>query len=127
MAENGSLTPKQALFVQALFECRDIAQAARQAGVSERTAYRYLDDPVVQAAVRETSQRILDGLVRRLRQLGHQAADVLAEAMQGAESWSVRVRAADVTLNRLLQVAELAELEARVAALEEQVLGKERP
>lgn len=47
MARN-DVTPKQLQFVQALFECRSVPEAARSAGISERTADRSLADQRVQ-------------------------------------------------------------------------------
>ncbi len=118
------LTPRQQRFAAELVAAKSLRDACQRTGVSEATAKRWLKQPAMQALVRELSQQMLDALGRRLRQLGGQAAEVLAEAMADADTWGVRVRAADVALNRLLQVAELVELEERVRRLEEVV--KER-
>ncbi len=126
MMSRNELSPKQRRFVSALLESRTLKEAAERAGISLATAKRYKRDPRVQQELAERSQELVDALARRLRELGHQAVEVLEQAMAGGDGWAVRVRAADITLGRLLQVAELVELEARVTALEEQVLRKER-
>ncbi|MCS7256454.1 MAG: terminase small subunit [Thermomicrobium sp.] len=118
------LTPKQKRFALELVQSRTLTEAAQRAGISVSTAKRYKADPLVQRYIAELSHELLDALARRLRQLGIQAADVLEQAMAEGDSWSVRLKAADVTLQRLLQVTELAELEERVAKLEELVGGE---
>jgi len=125
MDRNG-LTPKQKRFAIELVQARTLKEAAERAGISISTAKRYKADPLVQQYVAELSHELLDTLAMRLRQLGARAADVLEQAMAEVDSWPVKVRAADVTLGRLLQVTELVSLEERVAALEQQVTGKER-
>jgi hypothetical protein len=45
------ISPRQQRFIAAMLTARTVADAARQAGVAERTAYRYLDDPEIRAAL----------------------------------------------------------------------------
>ena len=114
------LSPKQRKAVEALLATGEVAAAAREAGVSRATLHRWLQEPGFLAAVREAEARALDDLSRLLVQLGRTAAATLAKAMgESAAPWATRVRAADAALGRLLQLRELATLEARVAALEE--------
>jgi hypothetical protein len=126
MTEN-SLTRRQLQFVAALLESKSVSEAARRCGIGEKTGRRYLRSPAVQAAIREANRELLESLTRRLRQLGQEAAETLAAAMRaGDASWSARIKAADSVLGHLLRVSELLDLEERVAALEQQVTGKER-
>lgn len=113
------LTPKQRKAVEALLVTGDVTSAAREAGVSRESVYRWLKQPLFLEAVRDAEARALDELSRLLVRLGRTAATTLEEAMS-AESTPVatRVRAADVVLGRLLQLRELATLETRVAELE---------
>ncbi len=119
-------SPKQKRFAAELVQARTLKEAAERAGVSLSTAKRYKRDPLVQQYVAELSHELLDTLAMRLRQLGTQAADVLEQAMGEGDSWAVKLRAADVTLQRLLAVTELVTLEQRVAELERLVKGRER-
>ena len=69
--------------------------------------------------MRKAEAQALDDLSRMLVRLGRTAAGTLAKAMSDAGTpMATRVRAADATLGRLLQLRELATLEARVAELE---------
>jgi phage terminase small subunit len=113
------LTPKQRKAVEALLVTGDVSAAAREAGVSRESVYRWLKQPLFLEAVREAEARALDELSRLLVRLGRTAATTLAKAMsEETTPVATRVRAADVTLARLLQLRELATLEARVAELE---------
>ena len=104
----------------ALLATGEPAAAAREAGIARDTFYRWLKQPAFLAAVREGEARALDELSRRLLGLGRTAVATLERAMTDpATPAATRVRAADAALARLLQLRELATLEARVAALEE--------
>jgi hypothetical protein len=125
-ATPGRLPPKQLKAVEALLATGEVAAAAREAGVSRATLHRWLAEPAFRAAVREAEAKALDELSRLLIRLGRTAA-TLAKAMSDpAAPWATRVRAADASLGRLLQLRELAVLEARVAELE-RLAGLEDP
>ncbi len=113
------LSSKQRKAVEALLTTGEVTAAAQAAGVARHTLYRWLKQPLFLAAVRETEARALDELSRLLVRLGRTAAATLAKAMSDPDApYPTRVRAADATLGRLLQLRELATLEARVAELE---------
>jgi transposase-like protein len=114
-----NLNRKQQRAVEALLAVGDVSAAAREAGVSRATLYRWLQQPRFARAVREAEERAIDDLSRVLVRMGRTAAATLAKAMSDpAAPVSARVRAADITLSRLLQLRELAVLEARVRDLE---------
>ncbi|MGH2535114.1 MAG: hypothetical protein ACRDJW_22860 [Thermomicrobiales bacterium] len=115
-----TLSPKQRKAVAALLTAGDVATAAQTAGVTRDTLYRWLKQPLFLEAVRAAEAQALADLSRVLEGLRRTAAGTLAKAMiDAATPAATRVRAADATLGRLLQLRELATLEARVAALEE--------
>ncbi len=115
-----ALSPKQRRAVEALLATGEAAAAAREAGVARDTLYRWLKQPAFLAEVRKAEAAALDELSRLLVRLGRTAAATLAKAMSDpAAPYPTRVRAADAALSRLLQLRELAQLEARVQALEE--------
>jgi hypothetical protein len=118
-ATPGRLPPKQLKAVEALLVTGGVAAAATAAGVSRATLHRWLREPAFAAAVREAEATALDELSRSLVGLGRTAVATLAKAMgDPSVPWSTRVRAADAALGRLLQLRELATLEARVSELE---------
>jgi transposase-like protein len=118
-ATPGPLSAKQRRAVEALLSTGEVAAAAREAGVNRASLHRWLKEPVFLHAVRDAEAAAVDELSRLLVRLGRTAAATLAKAMSDpAVPWSTRVRAADASLGRLLQLRELATLEARVTELE---------
>ena len=119
---DGTLTPKQRRAVEALLSTGEITAAAREAGVARETLQRWFHEPHFARAVREAEAAAIDDLSRMLVRLGRSATATLAKAMTDSTvPWSTRVRAAEASLGRLLQLRELATLESRVTELERSV------
>ena len=113
------LSTRQRRAVEALLATGEVTSAAQTAGVSRATLHRWLTEPTFVAAVRAAEAQALDDLSRMLVRLGRTAAGTLARAMTDpATPAATRVRSADAVLGRLLQLRELATLEARVNDLE---------
>ena len=94
-----------------------VEQAARAAGLSERTAYRRLNEP----GFRGRLAHARDELVRAaLGELAGSAQDAVAtlKRLLSADSEHVQLRAARTVLEQLLRLRETLELAERVAALE---------
>ena len=120
MTEN--LTPKQNKAVTALLVMPDVTAAATAAGVSRDTVYKWLRDPAFQAVIRSAEAAALASVSRSLVGLADAAVGSLARAMNDESApLSIRVRAADAVLGRLLQLRELVILEERVRELEERI------
>ncbi len=120
MADN--LTLKQRKAVTALLTEPDTTAAAKAAGVSRDTLYRWLAEPAFQAALRDAEAKAIAAVSRSLVRLAERAATTLDGAMTDpAAASSTKVRAADIVLARLLQVRELVDLEARVHDLEARI------
>jgi hypothetical protein len=114
------LSPKQRKAVEALLTTGEVKAAATEAGVHRDTLHRWLKQPAFLEAVRAAEAEALDELSRLLVRLGRTAVATIAKAMSDPVTpVATRVRAADVALGRLLQLRELAQLEARVQALEQ--------
>ncbi len=105
--------------MEALLTTGDVVAAAQTVGVARETLHRWLHQPIFLEAVRAAEAQALDDLSRVLGRLGRTAAGTLAKAMADPTvPWATKVRSADAVLGRLLQLRELATLEARVAELE---------
>lgn len=119
MSTDQTLTAKQRKALEALLLTGEVSGAASAANVTRDTIYRWMKQPVFDAAIREAESRALDELSRVLIRLSRSAVGTLAAAMADKQApISPRLRAAEITLNRLLQLRELAVLEARITALE---------
>jgi transposase-like protein len=120
MPENTTLSPKQRKALEALITTGDTVSAADAAGVHRDTLYRWLKQPLFATMLREAEAEAIDEVARVLIRLSRSAVGTLAQAMAERDApIGPRIRAADITLNRLLQVRELATLEERLTALEQ--------
>jgi transposase-like protein len=113
-----NVTPRQRKAIESLLTQADVKAAAQAANVSRTTIYRWLRQDHFKQALAEAERQALESLSRALVRLGEKATATLENAMAGAASDSVKVRAANVVLSRLLQVRELITLEDRVSELE---------
>ena len=119
-----NLTPAQWKGIETLLTTGSVADAARAAGVSRQTFYRWRKEPRFQAALREAEADAIASVSAALAGLGEKAASALSDAL-AAEDLRLRVRAADIVLGRLLQIREIVELEERIARLEALANGEE--
>lgn len=95
-----------------------ITAAAKMAGVSRRALGQWLQDAQFRAVLRSATAEALNTTTRRLTSLSGSAVDVLDAAMGDDVKIETRVRAADITLGKLLQLGELHDVVQRVQALE---------
>ncbi len=86
---------------QALVSGCHIENAASIAGISVRTAYRRLADPVFKQQLQEARQSLRESILAKLSDAGHDAVGTLWELMQTAEDEGVRLRAARAVLDSL--------------------------
>ncbi len=125
-ATPATLTSRQQQAIAAIVATGDVTIAAQSVGVNRATLYRWMKQPQFVQAVHAAEADAVEDLSRMLVRLGRTAVATLAKAMSDpATPAATKVRAADATLSKLLQLRELATLEQRVAALEASV-GEER-
>ena len=121
MAENGSrLSAKQHRAISALLTSKSVTEAAVATGQGERTIYRWLSEPDFRQALSAAEGDLIDVATRRLLQLQGGALDTL-EALLSDDtdaSAGVRLRAAQITLDHLLKLREMRDVEQRLQALE---------
>ena len=119
MSDDQTLSTKQRKALEALLQTGEVSHAASVAGVTRDTMYRWMKQPAFAGAVWNAESQAIDEVSRVLIRLSKSAVGTLAQAMAERDApIGPRIRAADITLSRLLQVRELAVLEDRLAALE---------
>ncbi len=124
-ATAATLTSRQQQAIAAIVATGDVTVAAQSVGVNRATLYRWLKQPSFVQAVHAAEADAVEDLSRMLVRLGRTAVATLAKAMSDpATPAATKVRAADATLSKLLQLRELATLEQRVTALEASVGGE---
>jgi hypothetical protein len=97
-----------------------IDEAARTVKVSPRTMYRWLKEPEFDAAYRKAQHTFFSNSLARLLQMAQAATSTLGKILvdQSAPAAS-RVRAADCVLKTAARALEIADLQARITALEQ--------
>ena len=122
MTETVTLSAKQRRFVAALLTAKSMREAARQAGISDRSCWRYLAAEPVRAELARRQDTVLAHVARRLAAEMEQALDVLHEVMVSRDAPDApRVSAARAVLDSGLRLAEFVALAERVKVLEERL------
>jgi hypothetical protein len=120
MASNGTLSPKQEKALAALMTSPSIAEAARRAGLGERTVVRWLSEhqPFTEAYLVGRRQA-MSLSITSLQVATTEAVAALRSVMNDEGSpANARVSAASKCLELALKGLELEDLESRVSALE---------
>jgi hypothetical protein len=114
-----AISTKQQRAILALLSKKNVAEAAQQAKVGERTLWRWLGDPMFRVYLAGAEADMLDAATRRLLQLHDGAIETLQAIVQDSEANAgVRLRAAQAMLDYLLKLRELRNVEQRLTALE---------
>jgi len=110
--------------LQALACGATVEHAARKAGVSERTAYRRLDDPAFRAQLDQLRADMVERTAGLLTGAGMGSVKTLVDLQNDvAVPPGVRRRSARDVLEMGLKFREIAELEQRLAAIEQRLSG----
>jgi len=116
--EESELTPKQEQFIAALIAGNSIVVAAKAVGIGEKTAHRWLKQPLFQDAYKAAKQWVYDEALEGLRDGTTEAIDTLKSNLKALEP-AVQVRAAHISLTQSIQVHKIEVLEQRIQELEE--------
>jgi hypothetical protein len=113
---------RDAALLLALASGQTIRDAARLAGVGERTATRRMADPAYRHRVADLRAGMVERALGKMADGMADAADTLRRLL-GADGESVQLGAARSLLELGVKLRESVELEARLATLEEQEIG----
>lgn len=119
-----TLTAKQSTAIGYLLTSKTMGDAAKRAGVSERTLYTWLKLPEFRDALRNAEKQTVENATRRLMAGQNNALDTLEALMSKARNEGVRRAAAMDWLNIMLKFRDLADIEGRLRALEQRGNGK---
>lgn len=112
---------KRSKAIAALITERTARDAAKTAGVSEKTLYQYMQEDNFRTALRAAESQLVDSAVRRLAVGQSAALDTLETLMQKAKHESTRASAAVSWLNLFLRFSEARDIEQRLSELEKLV------
>lgn len=115
------LRPEQRKAVEALATGATIDQAAIVSNRTKRTVYRWLaEDPEFQKALQEATSLAITDTARRLAGTLDLAMTALRKMLEKPGVKDVdRLRAVNLTLSHAQRLIELADIERRIAKLEE--------
>ena len=118
---NLQLSAKQRRFLAAMLTARTVTDAARQAGIAERTAYLYLSNPYIQAALDHALDETLSHTAHQATAAMDRAIAALCAILDDpASSPAARIAAARAILQVGPRLHESVTLTQRVATLEDQ-------
>ncbi len=121
------MTGKQGALLTALLCEPTIADAAKAAGVGERTAFRYLADPAFQAELRAARREVVEHTITRLQADGAHAAGVLCQIADDVQApASARVTACRVIIEQGLTGAKVRDLAEEVETIKAMLAEQER-
>ncbi len=114
------LTPPQRKAIDALLTGASVANAAKAAGIAERTLYRWLaDNAHFQQRLTQAEGQVIGGVTRRLVGYADHALTTMVQIMADrTHSPATRLRAAQAILDSMLRLRELRNIEERLARLE---------
>ena len=115
----GSRAKKCEKVLSALLQSPNLTEAAKLAGVSEVTVWRYLKDPSFAEKYHNARKALLDSAINKLQAACGEAVETLRQIM-GKETAnpSARVSASKVVLENSIKTGEIAEVLRRIELLE---------
>ena len=120
------LPPKAEKVLTALLHHGAVRAAAKDAGVSEATVFRYLQDAEFQRRYRAARADVVDAAIALMQRLCSNAVSTLGTVMQDTEApASARVSAAKTILEQSMSAVELMDLQERVEMLEKMLPATE--
>jgi hypothetical protein len=124
MAQKGRHSADHKL-VTALACGSTIENAAKQAGVSERTAYRRRNDPAFMKQVDDARADMSKRTMGMMTALGVEAVKTLAELLKPANPSATRLGAARSLLELQNKYRELIDFQERLAVVEQNMAARE--
>ncbi len=125
MSENVSseLSPQQDQLISLLLAGIAINAAAKQVGINEKTAHRWLKLKHFQQAYKAAQKALFDQALTGLMLKVDKAIETLDRNMNADINTpaSVQVRAAQIVLEQAISVHKTAELEQKILELEEYI------
>lgn len=121
MKDKSSLTRRQLHALPFLISNPSIELAAKQAGVSPKQIFEWLNQPVFRQELENRKNETVNQAVDRLKATASKACETLIGLLDNAESESVRHRVAIDLLNMNLKYMEFKDIEQRIRKLEDTI------
>jgi molybdenum-dependent DNA-binding transcriptional regulator ModE len=120
------LPPKAEKVLTALLHHGAVRSAAKEAGVSEATVFRYLQDAEFQRRYRQARAGVVDAAIALMQRLCANAVSTLAAVMHDTDApASARVSAARTILEQSMSAVELTGLRQEVEEIKQMLAERE--
>ena len=118
--EESELTPKQEQFIAALIAGHTIVVAAKVAGISERTAHNWLNQPAFKRVYEAAKQAIFDEELNGLRESKKLIREMLLKHINAEieVTHTSQLQAAKLLLDHYVVAGEIAELNEKMDAIQ---------
>ncbi len=126
MPQNERFSRKHERLIKALLNTTSNEAAAKVAGISPATLYRYLNNERFREAYRRYRRQALEQALSQAQVLASEAIDTLRSVMKSGNKESARVSAAREILSAAVNWLELADVEERLSQLEEAAEAQRR-
>jgi hypothetical protein len=118
--ETGRLTAKQERAIIALISSPSVEEAAKAAGISKSTIFKWFQDEGFQSTYRAARGDLVRHAIAQAQAACSEAVAVLREIMNNVDTLaSTRVSAAKTLLETSIKAVELEDIVARIEKLEE--------
>jgi transposase len=114
-----SLNQKKTLI--ALTTNLHISDVAKSVGVSERTIYRWLSDPIFKSELIKTHSIMLGEEVRKLSNLQEKATEIILSIASNSKNETTRLRAAMFLKSHYLKIWDIVQIEERLTSIEKKL------
>lgn len=121
MKDKSSLTRRQLHALPFLISNPSVESAAKQAGVSAKQVFDWLNQPAFRDELEKRKNEAVDQAVDRLKATASKACDTLIGLLDHAGSDSIKHRVAVDMLNMTLKYMEFKEVEQRIRKLEDTI------
>ncbi len=118
------LPRKADVAIAALLSQPTMAEAAKEAGVSETTLWRWLQSPDFQSKYKEAQRCVVDSSLGKLQAATSEAVHTLRRNLTCGKAGD-EIRAAAVILDQSAKYLELYELRERIAHLESKLKDRQ--
>lgn len=122
MAGGEKLSKRREMAIAIILQESTMQNAARKIGISYSTLWRWLQQPDFQRALKAARKQAVSQATSTLSRICHESVLTLQEIMNDKNApASARVSAAKTVLDSGLKGIEMDDLDARLAALEQEI------
>lgn len=112
------LTARQVRVINVLMTAKDRSEAAKVAGISRKTLYKYLRQDSFKDELSKRKNELLEVLSCDLISLLNRAVETLADLLESKQENTRRLAAVNI-LDHAVRLQETTDLEQRISTLEE--------